>query len=81
VFSGAKGSLVKNLTADEMSPYSYARYPYVANWVAHKLWIEPRLESYLFSVLKGLKRFAETGKTVTENPWGSHPWFSSKTHN
>ena len=64
-----------------VSPYPYARYPYVANWVAHKLWIEPRLESYLFSVLKGLKRFAETGKTVTENQWGSHPWFSSKTHN
>ena|GEM_PF-5729612 len=40
-------------------------------------WVRKSLETYLRSVLLGLKHYCETGKTVAPNQWGVHPYFSA----
>ena len=57
-------------------PYIYAGKPRVTNATLHALWIRPRLNAYLSSVVNGLHQYLETGEQVARNAWGSHPWFS-----
>ena len=57
-------------------PYILAKLPNFVAYVPHKLWIEPRLRSYLKSVLSGLEYHLQTGKNVPRNHFGKHPWFS-----
>lgn len=40
-------------------------------------WVRRSLETYLRSVLLGLKHFCETGENVAPNQWGVHPYFST----
>jgi hypothetical protein len=57
-------------------PYIYAGKPRVTSAAINRLWIGPRLTSYLTSVENGLNQYLETGERVARNAWGSHPWFS-----
>lgn len=57
-------------------PYIYAGKPRVASVAMNRLWIGPRLTSYLTSVVNGLHQYLETSERVARNAYGSHPWFS-----
>ena len=84
--SAEKRSLVTWMLRDDSSvsstititvrPYIYAGKTRVTNATLHALWIRPRLNAYLTSVVNGLNRYLETGERVARNAWGSHPWFS-----
>ena len=84
--SAEKRSLVTWMLRDDSSvsstititvrPYIYAGKTRVTNATLHALWIRPRLDAYLTSVVNGLNRYLETGERVARNAWGSHPWFS-----
>ena len=84
--SAEKRSLVTWMLRDDSSvsstititvrPYIYAGKTRVTNATLHSLWIRPRLNAYLTSVVNGLNRYLETGERVARNAWGSHPWFS-----
>ena len=84
--SAEKRSLVTWMLRDDFSvsstititvrPYIYAGKTRVTNATLHALWIRPRLNAYLTSVVNGLNRYLETGERVARNAWGPHPWFS-----
>ena len=57
-------------------PYIYADKARVTSATPHALWIRPRLNAYLTSVVNGLNQYLQTGARVARNAWGSHPWFS-----
>ena len=57
-------------------PYIYAGKTSVTKAALHALWIRPRLNAYLTSVVNGLNQYLETGERVARNAYGSHPWFS-----
>ena len=84
--SAEKRSLVTWMLRDDSSvsstititvrPYIYADKNRVTNATLHALWIRPRLNAYLTSVVNGLNQYLETGERVARNAYGSHPWFS-----
>ena len=57
-------------------PFILAKLPKFLAFLPHKLWVQPRLKSYLKSVLMGFNHYAMTGKIVPRNHFGKHPWFS-----
>jgi len=57
-------------------PFILAKLPNVLAFIPHKLWVQPRLNSYLKSVLMGFKHYARTGESVPRNHFGKHKWFS-----
>jgi len=59
-----------------VQPYIYVGKPRIIVASLHALWIRPRLNAYLTSVVNGLNQYLETGERVARNAWGSHPWFS-----
>ena len=69
-------SSVSSTITITVRPYIYAGKTRVTNATLHALWIRPRLNAYLTSVVNGLNRYLETGERVARNAWGSHPWFS-----
>ncbi len=69
-------SSVSSTITITVRPYIYAGKARVANATLHALWIRPRLNAYLTSVVSGLNQYLETGERVARNAWGSHPWFS-----
>ena len=69
-------SAVSTTITITVQPYIYAGKARVANATLHALWIRPRLNAYLTSVVNGLNQYLETGERVARNAWGSHPWFS-----
>jgi len=57
-------------------PFILAKLPKVLAFLPHKLWVQPRMKSYLKSVLMGFNHYATTGEIVPRNHFGKHPWFS-----
>ena len=57
-------------------PFILAKLPRILALLPHKLWVQPRLNSYLKSVLGGFHHYATTGNVVPRNHFGKHPWFS-----
>ena len=57
-------------------PFMLAKLPKILAFIPHKLWVQPRLNSYLKSVLMGFNHYATTGEIVPRNHFGKHPWFS-----
>ena len=50
--------------------------PKVLRWIPHILYVRPLLKNYLLSVTGGFKYYLQTGKSVSHNQFGIHPWFS-----
>ena len=48
------------------------------SWIVTLLYIRPLLRKYLFSVVNGFEYYLQTGKPVSKNHFGVHPWFSVK---
>ena len=69
-------SSVSSTITITVQPYIYAGKTRVTSATLHALWIRPRLNAYLTSVVNGLNQYLETGERVARNAWGSHPWFS-----
>ncbi len=48
------------------------------SWIVTLLYIRPLLKKYLYSVVNGFEYYLQTGKPVSKNHFGAHPWFSAK---
>lgn len=57
-------------------PYLLANLPGVVAFLPYRLWIVPRMRSYLRSVVGGFAHVASTGEAVPRNHFGRHSWFS-----
>ena len=57
-------------------PYILARLPRLLALIPHAIWVRPRLESYLNSVVSGFRFHLEGGGRVPRDHFGKHPWFS-----
>ena len=71
--------------ADHLSTLNITIYPHLTQtipiplrWILYKVYIQPRLRSYLESVVKGFEWFITTEKPVTRNQFGAHNWFSNR---
>ena len=53
-------------------PYKYK----LINTIIFNIYVKFVLKSYLNSVVKGLKYYLETNKTVSNNQFGKHIWYS-----
>lgn len=70
-------------TGSSTSELTIAVYPHVTHGLSpiiayplHTLWLKPRLQAYLDSVLSGLQVYLLTHQKVPNNAFGPHPWFS-----
>lgn len=57
-------------------PYLLSKWPKILAFIPYKIYIDPKLKSYLSSVLKGFKWFLDTNTAVPRNQFGKHTWFS-----
>ena len=57
-------------------PYILAKLPRMLAFLPHILWVRPRLQTYLKSVISGFQYHIEHGEKVPRNHFGRHPWFS-----
>ena len=57
-------------------PYLLANLPSVVAVLPYRLWIRPKLQRYLRSVVGGFAYVASTGEAVPRNHFGRHSWFS-----
>ena len=57
-------------------PYLLANLPSVVAFLPYRLWIRPKLQRYLRSVVGGFAHVASTGEAVPRNHFGRHSWFS-----
>lgn len=51
-------------------------FPWYFRWILSYFILGPALTNYLDSVLKGFDYYITTGKAVSRNQFGSHPFFS-----
>lgn len=62
-------------------PHTLQRVPVPIRWLAHMLYVRPRLKEYLSSVTRGFEWYVTRGEPVPRNQFGVHPWFSGpKSH-
>ena len=57
-------------------PFILAKLPRLLAYLPHVLWVKPRLEAYLNSVVGGFQYYSKKGETVPRNHFGKHKWFS-----
>ena len=57
-------------------PHILAGLPIIIAYLPHTMWVRPRLQKYLRSVLSGYEYYLQNGKAVPRNHFGRHPWFS-----
>ena len=57
-------------------PHILARLPRIMALVPHAIWVRPRLEAYLNSVVSGFRYHLQEGGRVPRDHFGRHPWFS-----
>ncbi len=69
------GSSASELTIT-VYPHLLQGLPAIASSPLHRLWLKPKLESYLESVVQGLQCHLVTQAKTPKNAFGSHPWFS-----
>jgi hypothetical protein len=50
--------------------------PDAVRWMPYRLVVRPQMKRYLEAVVAGVAHYAETGKPVVRNQFGSHRWFS-----
>ena len=57
-------------------PYLLANLPSMVAFLPYRLWIVPRMRTYLRNVVGGFAHVVSTGKAVPRNHFGRHSWFS-----
>ena len=57
-------------------PYFLSNYPKIISALPYKLYIRPKLENYLSSVIEGINWYLKKGEKVPRNAFGKHSWFS-----
>jgi len=57
-------------------PYLLRNWPKLISFLPYYLYINPKLTSYLNSVVGGFKWYLDKGTSVPRNHFGKHPWFS-----
>jgi len=60
-----------------INPHVFQPRPRFVFFLLGRRWVRRSLETYLRSVLLGLKHHCETGEKVAPNQWGVHPYFSA----
>ena len=66
------GKSIIKIKAKLYLPYKYK----LINTIIFNIYVKFVLKSYLNSVVKGLKYYLETNKTVSNNQFGKHIWYS-----
>ncbi len=61
----------------QIHPHVFQPRPQFVFFLLGRRWVRKSLETYLRSVLLGLKHYCETGENVAPNQWGVHPYFSA----
>ena len=61
-----------------VNPHPLQSIPAPLRRVPYRLWLRPRLEAYLESVVRGFEWYVTRGEPVPREAFGRHPWFSSK---
>ena len=71
------------ININDKSKVRISIYPYIfninnnyLNFLPYYLFVKPLMVKYLYSVLEGLKWYAENDKPVSKNQFGRHIWFS-----
>jgi hypothetical protein len=57
-------------------PHLLHKWPKVIAFMPYWAYVDPKLKSYLNSVLKGFKWNLDTNTAVKRNQFGKHSWFS-----
>ena len=57
-------------------PHLLRKWPRLISFLPYYLYINPKLTSYLNSVVGGFKWYLDKGTAVPRNHFGKHPWFS-----
>ena len=68
----SKNKSIIKITAKPYLPYKYN----FINVIVFNIYVKYVLQSYLNSVVKGLKYHLESNKTVLHNQFGRHIWYS-----
>ena len=68
----SKNKSIIKITAKPYLPYKYN----FINVIVFNIYVKYVLQSYLNSVVKGLKYHLESNKTVLQNQFGRHIWYS-----
>ena len=68
----SKNKSIIKITAKPYLPYKYN----FINVIVFNVYVKYVLQSYLNSVVKGLKYYLESNKTVLHNQFGKHIWYS-----
>ena len=59
-------------------PESFKRSPSWLQWMALKLYINPKVRLYLNAVTSGIKQWAESGEPIDKSAFRTHSWFSTE---
>lgn len=57
-------------------PFPFAKWGRITSFFPFIIYVKPRLEKYLSSVLAGIHHNIRYGEEVPRNHFGEHPWFS-----
>ena len=57
-------------------PHLLRKWPKLISFIPYYLYIDPKLKSYLSSVVRGFKWYLDNGSSVPKNKFGKHSWFS-----
>ena len=57
-------------------PYILANWSRILSYIPYNVYIKPRIEKYLISVLSGFEYYIDNKKDVPRNNFGKHSWFS-----
>ena len=68
----SKNKSIIKITAKPYLPYKYN----FINVIVFNIYVKYVLQSYLNSVVKGLKYYLESNKTISNNQFGKHVWYS-----
>ena len=66
----------KSVLSITVYPFILAKLPKPLAYLPHILWVQPRLTTYLESVLSGFQYYSTNNEPVPRNHFGKHPWFS-----
>ena len=60
-------------------PYIFNCHKKILNFLPFYIFVFPKIKSYLNHIFKGINWYLNTGKKVSKNQFGEHPWFSTNS--
>ncbi len=73
----APGTVGDSVLGISVYPHILQDWPSALRWLPYRLRVQPLLERYLWSVVRGFEWYLTRGEPVPRNQFGPHPWFSA----